>query len=280
MLSQSFSLHDIVFESCPMIWQYLIAAFRRWSTFTCMVQQNTALWAIFLNLMFRGRSSPNFFSLIEHSGFSLQKEWYVASIVFSRILKHTCSLVPSLFLTNTVAFLWGTTQEILLLLSKLMTLSVKIGSNIVTPLLDFCMKKYVFNRLFRNCLEQRRRCLEVSDSSCSQGSTGFSNTGSNYTPCGIWCFYLLYFKLERISFGISSDCEFITASCIVRAEFRDWELITVFITTAFFDGDFSQLMLSVISLTLLRVVVERFLNGNLKFNMTWNGEFWLFFLLV
>ena len=79
---------------------------------------------------------------------------------------------------------------------------------------------------------------------------------------------LLFFNLERISFGISSDCEFITASCIARAEFRDWELITVFITTAFFDGDFSQLMLSVISLTLLRVVVERFLNGNLKFNMT------------
>ena len=79
---------------------------------------------------------------------------------------------------------------------------------------------------------------------------------------------LLFFNLERISFGISSDCEFITASCIAQAEFRDWELITVLTTTAFFDSDFSQLMLSVISLTLLRVVVERFLNGNLKFNLT------------
>ena len=64
---------------------------------------------------------------------------------------------------------------------------------------------------------------------------------------------LLFFKLERIRFRISSDCEFITASCIARAEFRDWELTTVLIATAFFDGDFSQLMLSVISLTLLRV---------------------------
>ena len=225
-----------------MIWQYLIAAFRRWSTFMCMVQQNTALWAIFLNLLFRGRSSPNFFSLIEHSGFSLQKEWYVASIVFSRILKCTRSLVPSLFLTNTVAFLWGTTREILSL--------------------DFCMKKYVFEQLFRNCLEQWRRCLEVSDSSCSQGSTGFSNTGSNYTLVAFDVLSLLFFKLERISFGISSDCEFITASCIARAEFRDWELTTVLIATAFFDSDFSQLMLSVISLTLLQVVVERFLSGN------------------
>ena len=243
-----------------MIWQYLIAAFRRWSTFTCMVQQNTALWAIFLNLMFRGRSSPNFFSLIEHSGFSLQKEWYVASIVFSRILKHTCSLVPSLFLTNTVAFLWGTTREILSL--------------------DFCMKKYVFEQLFRNCLEQRRRCLEVSDSSCSQGSTGFSNTGSNYTLVAFDVLSLLFFKLERISFGISSDCEFITASCIAGVEFRDWELTTVLIAIAFFDSDFSQLMLSVISLTLLQVVVERFLNGKLKFNLTSNSEFWLFFLFL
>ena len=89
---------------------------------------------------------------------------------------------------------------------------------------------------------------------------------------------LLFFKLERISFEISSDCVFITASCIAQAEFRDWELTTVFIATAFFDGDFSQLMLSVISLTLLWVVVERFLNGNLKFNLTWNSEFWPFFL--
>ena len=62
---------------------------------------------------------------------------------------------------------------------------------------------------------------------------------------------LLFFKLERISFGISSDCEFITASCIARAEFGDWELTTVLIATAFFDGDFSQLVLSVISVTLL-----------------------------
>ena len=52
-----------------------------------MLQPHTALWAIFLNLMFHGQSPPNFLSLIEHSGFSLQKEWYVASIVFSRILK-------------------------------------------------------------------------------------------------------------------------------------------------------------------------------------------------
>ena len=79
---------------------------------------------------------------------------------------------------------------------------------------------------------------------------------------------LLFFKLERISFGISSDCEFITASCIARAEFGDWELTIVLIATAFFDSDFSQLMLSVISLTLLQVVVERFLNDNLKFNLT------------
>ena len=79
---------------------------------------------------------------------------------------------------------------------------------------------------------------------------------------------LLFFKLERISFGISSDCEFITASSIAGAEFREWELTTVLIATAFFDGHFSQLMLSVISLTLLQVIVERFLNGNLKFNLT------------
>ena len=89
---------------------------------------------------------------------------------------------------------------------------------------------------------------------------------------------LLFFKLERISFGISSDYEFITASYITRTEFGDWELTTVLIATAFFHGDFSQLMLSAISLTLLRVIVERFLNGNSKFNLTWNGEFWLFFL--
>ena len=62
---------------------------------------------------------------------------------------------------------------------------------------------------------------------------------------------LLFFKLERISFGISSDCEFITASCIAQEEFGDWELTTVLIATAFFDGDFSQLVLSVISVTLL-----------------------------
>ena len=74
--------------------------------------------------------------------------------------------------------------------------------------------------------------------------------------------FLLFFKIESISFGISSDCEFITASCI------DWELTTVLIATAFFDGDFSQLMLPVISLTLLRVVVERFLNSKLRFNFT------------
>ena len=225
-----------------------------------MVQQHTALWAIFLNLTFCGQSSPNFLSLIEHSGFSLQKEWYVASIVFSRILKCTRSLVPSLFLTNTVAFLWGTTREILSL--------------------DFCMKKYVFEQLFRNCLEQRRRCLEVSDSSCSQGSTGFSNTGSNYTIVAFDVLSLLFFKLERITFGISSDCEFITASCIAGVEFRDWELTTVLIAIAFFDSDFSQLMLSVISPTLLQVVVERFLNGKLKFNLTSNSEFWLFFLFL
>ena len=76
---------------------------------------------------------------------------------------------------------------------------------------------------------------------------------------------LLFFKLEKISFGISYDYEFITASCIAPAEFGDWELTTAFIATAFFDGDFSQLMLSVISLILLWVVVERFLHGNLKF---------------
>ena len=62
---------------------------------------------------------------------------------------------------------------------------------------------------------------------------------------------LLFFKLEKISFGISYDYEFITASCIARAEFGDWELTTVFIATAFFDGGFSQLMLSMISLILL-----------------------------
>ena len=89
---------------------------------------------------------------------------------------------------------------------------------------------------------------------------------------------LLFFKLERISFRISSDYEFITASYITRTEFGDWELTTALIATAFFHGDFSQLMLSVISLTLWRVVVERFLNGNVKFSLTWNGEFWLFFL--
>ena len=64
-------------------------------------------------------------------------------------------------------------------------------------------------------------------------------------------FYLFFFKLERIGFGVSSDCEFITRSCIAQAEFGDWELATVFIATAFFVGDFSQLMLSVISLTFL-----------------------------
>ena len=78
-------------------------------------------------------------------------------------------------------------------------------------------------------------------------------------------FYLLFFKLEKISFGISSDYEFITAYCIAWAEFGDWELTTVFIATAFFDGGFSQLMLSMISLILLWVLVERFLHGNLKF---------------
>ena len=130
------------------------------------------------------------------------------------------------------------------------------------------MKKYV-NWLFINCLEQWKKCLEVSDSLCSQGSTGFSNTGSNYAPCGI-------FKLERTSF--SSDCEFMTAFCIAQTEFGDWELTIALIATAFFDCDFSQLMLSVISLTLLQVVIERFLNGNLNFNLTWNGGFWLFFL--
>ena len=93
-------------------------------------------------------------------------------------------------------------------------------------------------------------------------------------------FYLLFYKLERISFGISSDCEFITASCIAWAEFRDWELTTVLIATAFFVSDFNQLMLSVISITLMRVIAERFLNGNLKFNLTWNGEFWLFFISI
>ena len=79
---------------------------------------------------------------------------------------------------------------------------------------------------------------------------------------------LLFFKLEKISFGISSDCDFITAFCIARAEFGDWELTTVLIATAFFDSDFGQLMPSVISLTLLRVVIERFFNGNLKLNLT------------
>ena len=91
---------------------------------------------------------------------------------------------------------------------------------------------------------------------------------------------LLFFKLERISFGISSDCEFIRASCIAWSEFGDWELTTVLIATTFFDSDFSQLMLSVISLTLLWVAVERFLNGNLKFNLTGNGEFWLLIVLT
>ena len=79
---------------------------------------------------------------------------------------------------------------------------------------------------------------------------------------------LLFFKLERISFGISSDCKFITASRIARAEFGDWELTNILIATAFFDCDLSQLMLSVVSLTLLQVVVERFFNGNLKFSLT------------
>ena len=79
---------------------------------------------------------------------------------------------------------------------------------------------------------------------------------------------LLFFKLERISSGISSDGEFITASYIARAEFRHRELTTVLIATAFVVGDFSQLMLSVISITSMQVVVERFLNGNLKFNLT------------
>ena len=59
-----------------------------------------------------------------------------------------------------------------------------------------------------------------------------------------------------------------TASCIAQTEFGDWELTIVLIATAFFDSDFSQLMLLVISLTLLQVVVERFLNGNLNFNLT------------
>ena len=53
---------------------------------------------------------------------------------------------------------------------------------------------------------------------------------------------LLFFKLERIDFGISSNCKFITASCIARAEIGDWELTTVLMAAAFFDGDFSQLM--------------------------------------
>ena len=76
----------------------------------------------------------------------------------------------------------------------------------------------------------------------------------------------LFFKLERTSF--SSDCEFMTAFCIAQTEFGDWELTIALIATAFFDCDFSQLMLSVISLTLLQVVIERFLNGNLNFNLT------------
>ena len=59
-----------------------------------------------------------------------------------------------------------------------------------------------------------------------------------------------------------------TASCIAQTEFGDWELTIVLIATAFIDSDFSQLMLLVISLTLLQVVVERFLNGNLNFNLT------------
>ena len=113
------------------------------------------------------------------------------------------------------------------------------------------MKKYVFDRLFRNCLEQQRRCLEVSDSSCSQGSTGLAILEATIHLVAFDALSLLFFKLERISFGISSDCEFITASCIAQAEFGDWELTTVLIATAFFDGDFSQLMLLVIFLTLL-----------------------------
>ena len=63
-------------------------------------------------------------------------------------------------------------------------------------------------------------------------------------------FYLFCFSsLKELAFGISSDCEFITASCIAGAKFGDWELTTVLIATAFFDSDFSQLMLSVISPT-------------------------------
>ena len=130
------------------------------------------------------------------------------------------------------------------------------------------MKKYVFDRLFRNCLEQRNRCLEVSDSSCSQGVLDLAIPEATTRLMAFDVLSLLFFKLERVSFGISSDFGFITASCIARAEFGDWELTTVLIATAFLDGDFSQLMLSVISLTLLRVVVERFLNDSLKFNLT------------
>ena len=130
------------------------------------------------------------------------------------------------------------------------------------------MNKYVFDRFFRNCLEQRRRCLEVSDSLCNQGSTGAAIPEATISLVAFDVLSLLFFKLERISFGISSDCEFITASCIARAEFGDWELTNVLIATAFFDCDFSQLMLSVVSLTLLQVVVERFFNGNLKFSLT------------
>ena len=130
------------------------------------------------------------------------------------------------------------------------------------------MKKYVFDRFSETALSNEEDVWSFLILLVVRGVLDLAIPEATIRLAAFDVLSLLFFKLERISFGISSDCEFIIASCIAGAEFRDWEFTTVFIATAFFDGGFNQLMLSVISLTLLQVVVERFLNGNLKFNLT------------
>ena len=104
------------------------------------------------------------------------------------------------------------------------------------------MKKYIFDRLFRNCLMQRRRCLEFLILRVVRGVLDLAIPEATIRLVAFHVLSLLFFKLERIDFGISSNCKFITASCIARAEIGDWELTTVLMAAAFFDGDFSQLM--------------------------------------
>ena len=159
-----------------------------------------------------------------------------------------------------------------------MTFSVKIGSILSLLCLIFAWKSMSSIDFSETALSNERDVWRFLILRVVRGVLDLAILEATIRLVAFDVISLLFFKLERISFGISSDYEFITASYITRTEFGDWELTTVLIATAFFHGDFSQLMLSAISLTLLRVIVERFLNGNSKFNLTWNGEFWLFFL--